>query len=138
MKRYGLIRTAELKKCLNAVAAQLGLRESEIIAICQIIPKDQFGRCKYNAPNCSFFDTMSKARFLTLKNAALEARSSGLQKYLLEQCRKEEEKNIEVGAPLTGMLPSRVLVNLLSNSPKLSLTRMQILVLRSLNYSFLI
>lgn len=127
-KRYGLIRTTDLKKCLMAFAGQAGLLESEIVMLGQLIPKDQFGRCKYNATSSTFFDTLSKVRFMTLKNSVLESRSSGLQKYLVELCQHEEEKNNDSGAPLTGILPSRVLVNLLSNSSKLSLSRMQVLV----------
>jgi len=47
----------------------MGIRESEISLLCQMIPKDQFGRSKYNAPNSTFFDTLSKViRTFKVKN----------------------------------------------------------------------
>ena len=135
-KRYGLIRIPELKRCLNAAAVNAGLRDNEISMICQLLPRDQFDRCKYNtAQPDSFFDILSKVRFMTMKNAMIESQGSGLQKYLLDLCRDEEgrlnEAHEKGTAAITGTIPFRTLINILSNSARLSLSRLQVLVIMS-------
>jgi Ca2+-binding EF-hand superfamily protein len=158
-KRYGLIRVPDLKKCLNAVAPFAGLAESEISMLCQLLPRDQFGRIKYNATVTTFYDSLSKVRFMTMKNAIIESQGSGLQKYLLDLCKDEEKKLANYHSPTTssgvsssmstggggmkgggsggekfvptGIIPCRSLINILSNSPRLSLSRLQVLVIMS-------
>jgi Ca2+-binding EF-hand superfamily protein len=134
-KRYGLIRIPELKRCLNAAAVHTGLRDNEISMICQLLPRDQFDRCKYNTQPDSFFDILSKVRFMTMKNAMIESQGSGLQKYLLDLCRDEEgrlnEAHEKGAAAITGAIPFRTLINILSNSARLSLSRLQVLVIMS-------
>lgn len=104
--------------------------------LCQMLPRDQFGRIKYNTTPTAFFETLSKVRFMAMKNALIEAQGSGLQKYLLDLCREEEarlehfEGNMEKFVP-TGIVPCRSLINILSNSSRLSLSRLQVLVIMS-------
>lgn len=140
-KSYGLIRVAEFKRCLNAVAASVGLRDSEINLLSQLLPRDQFGRLKYNSSATSFVDYLSKVRFMTMKNAMIESQGSGLQKYLLEMCKEEEKKydeenlknsrsgDLKTAPP--GCIPCRSLIEILTNSPRLSLSRLQVLVIMS-------
>jgi Ca2+-binding EF-hand superfamily protein len=135
-KRYGLIRVPELKKALNSVAANAGVRENEISLLCQMLPRDQFGRVKYNSTPTAFFDALSKVRFMTMKNAMIESQGSGLQKYLLELCKEEEMKNENYQGPKekfvpNGVMSCRSLISILSNSSRLSLSRLQVLVIMS-------
>lgn len=135
-KRYGLIRAPELKKALNAVAPTLGLREHEVSLLCQMLPRDQFGRVKYNSSPSAFLETLSKVRFMTMKNAMIEAQGSGLQKYLLDLCKEEEMKSENYKGPKekfvpNGVITCRSLINILSNSSRLSLSRLQVLVIMS-------
>lgn len=89
-KKYGLIRIPELKRCLNTIALHAGLRDNEVNMICQMLPRDQFERCKYNSQPNNFYEVLSKVRFMTMKNTMIESQGSGLQKYLLDLCREEE------------------------------------------------
>lgn len=135
-KRYGLIRVPELKKALHSIAAAEGIRDNEIGMLCQMLPRDQFGRVKYNATPTSFFDSLSKVRFMTMKNAMIEAQGSGLQKYLLDLCKDEEMKTEGFKGPKekfvsNGIISCRSLINILSNSSRLSLSRLQVLVIMS-------
>ncbi|KAJ1421685.1 hypothetical protein B484DRAFT_421138, partial [Ochromonadaceae sp. CCMP2298] len=108
-KRYGLIRAIELKRALNSVAVNANVKENEISMICQMLPRDQFDRCKYNAQPSTFLEILSKVRFMTMKNAMIESQGSGLQKYLLDLCRDEEIRiadgvgNIKSRENLVGM-----------------------------------
>lgn len=140
-KNYGLIRVSEFKRCLSSIAPSVGLLESEINLLSQLLPRDQFNRLKYNSTPTSFFEHLSKVRFMTMKNAMIESQGSGLQKYLLELCKDEEKKNDEEnmknsrggdqkGAP-PGYIPCRSLISILTNSPRLSLSRLQVLVIMS-------
>jgi Ca2+-binding EF-hand superfamily protein len=157
-RKYGVIRPTELRRCLAAST----LNELEVNMLCQLLPRDNFGRCNYE----NFEDAMIHVRFLSLKNAALESYGSELQRYLLEACKEEETKisNIK-GQPVegntastprrsttpgiaatprrgatpqslaidyggaSGVLPVRSLINILYNAPRLTLTRLQVLVI---------
>lgn len=135
-KRYGLIRAPELKKALHSVAAAVGIRDNEIGMLCQMLPRDQFGRVKYNATPTAFYETLGKVRFMTMKNAMIEAQGSGLQKYLLDLCKEEEMKTEGFKGPKekfvpNGIISCRSLINILSNSSRLSLSRLQVLVIMS-------
>ena len=135
-KRYGLIRVPELKKALYSIAAAVGIRDNEIGMLCQMLPRDQFGRVKYNSTPTAFFDSLSKVRFMTMKNAMIEAQGSGLQKYLLDLCKEEEMKTEGFKGPKekfvpNGIISCRSLINILSNSSRLSLSRLQVLVIMS-------
>lgn len=138
-KKYGLIRVPELKRCLASVALAAGLRDSEISMMCQMLPRDQFDRIKYNSEPSNFFETLSKVRFTTMKNAMIEAQGSGLQKYLLDLCRDEEATSASKEIlnfsketyVHTGRIPFRALINILSTSSRLSLSRLQVLVIMS-------
>jgi Ca2+-binding EF-hand superfamily protein len=96
---------------------------------------------------------------MTMKNAIIESQGSGLQKYLLDLCKEEEKKLANYHHPTTssggggsssmssvsvsgnkgggekfvptGIIPCRSLINILSNSPRLSLSRLQVLVIMS-------
>lgn len=140
-KNYGLIRPSEFKRCLSSIAPSVGLLESEINLLSQLLPRDQFNRLKYNSTPTSFYEHLSKVRFMTMKNAMIESQGSGLQKYLLELCKEEEKKHDEEtmknsrggdqkSAP-PGYIPCRSLINILTNSPRLSLSRLQVLVIMS-------
>jgi Ca2+-binding EF-hand superfamily protein len=136
-KKYGLIRVPDLKRCLQAIANNVGLADNEISMLCQLLPRDQFGRIKYNTTPTTLFDCLSKVRFMTMKNAIVESKGSGLQKYLLDLCKEEEKKlanyngNSKEKFVPTGIVPCRSLINILSNSPRLSLSRLQVLVIMS-------
>jgi Ca2+-binding EF-hand superfamily protein len=124
-------------------AIPLGLHDNEIAILCQSMPLDQFGRVKYHSPTTPFLDALMKARFSAMKTSILESRGSGLQKYLMERC-KEEEWNLksknadhdivrEQGdefVPL-GHISQRSMVQILSTSQKLSLSRLQVVVIMS-------
>eukprot|EP01038_Epipyxis_sp_PR26KG_P005066 gene5066-7070_t len=153
-KHYGLIRPSDLKKCLQGVATAAGghsLRETEISMICKMLPRDQFGRCKYSNPTNIFHSVLGKVRFMMMKNSILESKGSGLQKYILDLCKEEEAKiqhdnkhykNASLSATNslfqpsekfvpTGIIPCRSLINILTTSKRLSLSRLQVLVIMS-------
>lgn len=142
-KKYGLIKYNDLKKILTQVGIPLGLHENEISYMCQSMPLDQFGRVRYHSPNQSFLDSLMKVRFHSTKNAVLAARGSGLQNHLMERCKQEEEllrsKNVdhdivrEQGDDFVpnGVISQRNMINILSTSTKLSLSRLQVIVLMS-------
>ena len=141
IKKYGLIRVQELKRCLHNISSIAGLKDNEISMICQMLPRDQFERCKYNTEPNNFLEILSKVRFMTMKNTMIEQQGSGLQKYLLDLCREEENriltdghsnsKNIKDLNAVTGKIPFRALINILTNSSRLSLSRLQVLVIMS-------
>lgn len=127
-KGYGVIKSNELRRCLSSTPP-LGLTETEISLICQMLPRDPFGRCVYS----KFEDVLMQVRFLTMKNAVVESQGSDLQKYLLDICKEEEMKLKRLqgdnDAVATGMLAFRSLIAILCNAPRLSLTRLQVMVI---------
>ena len=58
--------------------------------ICQLLPRDSFGRCLYI--NNNFYNILINVKFLTLKNSIIEENGNELQKYLLNICKLEEIK----------------------------------------------
>lgn len=129
-KKFGMLRLSDLKKALIAVSFSVGLTDVEIQMICNKLPVDQFGRCLYN----SIGEVLQKVRFATLKLAIVESQASDLHHHLLEACRAEE-RQLRMDVPsaeeqgLTGELPFASLVKVLQAFPKLSLSRLQILVI---------
>jgi Ca2+-binding EF-hand superfamily protein len=127
-KNYGVLKPNELRRCLNQVA-NIFVNEKEITMICQSLPRDPFGRCIY----AGLRDVVSKIRFMTLKNNYVEARGTELHKYLLDRCREEEmsirQKLAATDDVETGRLPFRAMTNLLQSSPRLSLSRLQVMVI---------
>lgn len=133
VKGYGVVRVQDLKKTLSSVG--VALKENEISMLCQMLPRDQFGRCKYNSPEGAFAQELKKVRFMTMKNTIIESKGSGLQKYLLDLCKDTEFKQAEgitreKFVP-TGIIACRPLINILSTSPRLTLSRLQVAVLMS-------
>jgi len=129
-KKFGMLRLSDLKKALIAVSFSVGLTDVEIQMICNKLPVDQFGRCLYN----SIGEALQKVRFSTLKLDIVESQASDLHHHLLEACRAEE-RQLRIEGPssdeqgLTGELPFASLVKVLQAFPKLSLSRLQILVI---------
>ena len=132
-KGYGILKQQDFKKVLAGVGNMIGLKDREITMLCKILPRDQFNRIKYNNLNMPFQEAFSQARFMTIKAALLESRSSSLERKLMEACRKEEEKIMaeekNSSFELTGTLPIRTMINILTNTSSMALTRMQIMVL---------
>jgi Ca2+-binding EF-hand superfamily protein len=127
-KSYGVLKPNELRRCLNSVA-NIFVNEKEITMICQSLPRDPFNRCIYSGLR----EVVAKIRFMTLKNNYVEARGSELHKYLLERCREEEQtirqKRETADDVETGRLPFRAMTNLLQSSSRLSLSRLQVMVI---------
>lgn len=133
-KGYGILKVVDFKKALSSIGYMVGLKEKEITMLSKILPKDQFDRVKYNSTGFPFKDAFSQARFMTIKAALLESRSSGLEKRLMDACKREEEKtaidmSYSGSFEPTGQLPVRCVVNILSNTSSLALSRMQVMVL---------
>lgn len=128
-KKFGVLRHTDLKRALIAVSFAVGLTEMEIHMICNKLPLDQFGRCLYN----SIGEILQKVRFFNLKLVIAEGQGSALHQYLLEAC-KQEERFLKRDLPideqsLTGDLPTVNFIKVLSSSPKITLSRLQILVI---------
>ena len=106
-----------------------GLSNSEVHMIVKELPRDHSGRCIL----ADFNKVLYEVRFLTIKNTMTEALGTDIQKYLLDLC-KEEEKRVaetaEVPFP-AGCLTLRSLIDIMLGSPRLSLTRLQVMVIAS-------
>ena len=75
---------------------------------------------------------MYHVRYTSMKNTIVEAQGSEVQKCLMDMC-KEEEKirmaaNGEDGTT-SGWISLRSLMNLMMSSPRLSLSRMQVMII---------
>jgi Ca2+-binding EF-hand superfamily protein len=130
-KRYGVMRVAELKRCLNSVAQYASLSETTINMIIHKLPSDNFGRLLYNGIGA----ILKKVKFIELKNELVQAQATILQKSLYNACRRTEimrnddPAQSEYGdSGAIGILREKELSNILTNSDA-NLSRLQICVL---------
>lgn len=140
----GALRPSELRKCLKSLAQSSGLTNSEINMIAQSLPKDPFGRLVYK----DFRNVLYKVKIAAMRNMVLESQGNDIHRYLMQLCRDEERAILsrDVNARgqsynaaidkdddsmLTGWLPLRSLINLMIASPRLSLSRLQVMVIAS-------
>ena len=132
VKDSGFIRIQELRSILRKNMS-LGISEMEVNMICQSIPRDNLGRCDISHFRKTFFDV----RFLTMKNTIVESQASDLEKYLFDLCKEEEKRLREVlindvhFLSLSHMIPLRNIINMMIASPRLSLNRLQVVVIAS-------
>ena len=140
-KDSGFIKVSEFRKILVNVSS-LGLSENDISKICQLIPRNSFGRCIY----VTFSKVLRQIRFISLRNAIIESQG-GLQSLLLTECKqaeakhrvpvtkKEIETSVKNGQIIpkkfvpSGLLAFRHLVETLQNSSHVSLGKLQVMVL---------
>lgn len=141
-RKSGALRPTELRRCLKSVA-YCGLTNSEINMICQILPKDPFGRLTYR----DFQKHLYKVKIAAMRNMVLELQGNDIHRYLMQICRDEErrlyaeERKLQFvpskrddpndNDSLTGLLPLRNLINIMIMSPRLSLSRLQVMVIAS-------
>lgn len=136
------LRPSELRKCLKSIATTTGLSNSEINMIAQSLPKDAFGRLIYK----DFRNTLYKVKIAAMRNMVIESQGNDIHRYLMQLCREEEAALLkresefgnsslydrdDVDSALTGWLPLRSLINIMISSPRLSLTRLQVMVIAS-------
>lgn len=128
-QKTNTIRVNELRRRLQSVAA-LGLSPIEINMICQTLPREESGRVNYS----TFRDTLYDVRFISMKNMIMESQGSQLQNHLLDMCRNEEQRlreDLGDDVAVPGMIPFRNLINMMIKSPRLSLNRLQVMVIVS-------
>jgi Ca2+-binding EF-hand superfamily protein len=138
----GALRPSELRKCLKSLAQSSGLTNSEINMIAQSLPKDPFGRLVYK----DFRNVLYKVKIAAMRNMVLESQGSDIHRYIMQMCRDEEKAlaaldvdarsrtshaDKEDDSNLTGWLPLRSLINIMIASPRLSLSRLQVMVIAS-------
>ena len=143
-KDSGFIKVSEFRKVLASVSS-LGITENDISKICQIIPRNSFGRCIYS----TFNKVLRQIKFWTLRNTIIE-NQIGIQSLLINECKLAEmkyripvtKKQIEnklsnmngiitTKFMHTGLLAFRYLVETLQKSAHVSLGKLQIMVLMS-------
>ncbi len=117
-----------LKRALEEVMG-CGLSSSEVHMIVKQLNRDESGRCILDNFKAVLYDV----RFLTIKNTMTEAQGTDITKYLLDLC-KEEEKRVQEtteGPHASGHLTLRSLIDVMLGSPRLSLSRLQVMVIAS-------
>ena len=127
-RHSNVLRIQELRRCLRE--AYVGLTNTEINLISQALPRDLLGRVCYE----EFRKILYDVRFTVMKNTIVEAQGSDVQKYLMDLCKEDERVRLSAtgeDGTTTGWIPLRNLVNLMVNSPRLSLSRLQVMVLVS-------
>lgn len=133
-RNTGTIRPAELRRILKSLAAvnAEGLSDNEITIIISTLKKDPFGKIIY----ANFQETVRQVCFGQLKNMIIQSQGSDLQQYLMDIFKAEEMKILQeesdmVNAVATGYLPFRNIITLMSGSTRLSLSRLQVMVIAS-------
>ena len=146
----GFINFSDFRKILVDVSS-LGITEIDITKICQLIPRNPFGRILY----AKFLQVLRQVRFKSLKNAIIESQG-GLQSLLLQECKNYEilnripitqhdiesiventttpkisRNNTKKNIVLTGLLQFKSLIEILQNSPNVNLGKLQVMVLMS-------
>lgn len=130
-KKTGFLRTQDLRKILHE-NMQIGISLAEVNMICQICPRDAYGRSDIREFRKALFDV----RFTSMKNTVIESQATDLEKYLFDLCHNEEARLKELKTDesfmnMEGMLPLRCIMNLMIASPRLSLNRLQVVVVAS-------
>ena len=138
----GAIRINDMRMCLKTVAQSSALSVNEKNLLFQSFPTDTFGRLVYRG----FEKALFEVKMATVRNMILESQGSDLHRVLMQLCREEDrnlvnqmtmyagasdEKTSDTSAVLSGWLPMRALVNIMVGSPRLSLSRLQVMVITS-------
>lgn len=133
----GALRITDMRMCLKNVAQTAALSVNERNLLFQSFPTDTFGRLIYK----DFEKNLFEVKVATMRNMILESQGSDIHRILMQLCREEDRKianqsNVYGGegdstVPLTGWLPMRSLVNLMVGSPRLCLSRLQVMVITS-------
>ncbi|CAM9232845.1 unnamed protein product, partial [Ectocarpus fasciculatus] len=134
-RNSGTIRPAELRRILKGISAKdaaSGLSDSEIAMVIQSLGRDPFGKIVYS----NFAETLREVCFNSLRNMIIQSQGSDLQNYLTELFKTEEARVLlESGetepTSFTGLLPFRTIITLMSGSSRLSLSRLQVMVIAS-------
>ena len=134
-KNSGAIRPAELRRILRSIASQdasSGLSEADIGMVLQTLPRDPFGKIIYSGIS----QTLTDVCFSSMKNMIIQSQGSDLQNYLTELFKTEEarvllEQGVAEPTTFTGYLPFRSMISLMSTSTRLSLSRLQVMVIAS-------
>lgn len=145
----GFVNFSDFRKILVDISS-LGITEIDITKICQLIPRNPFGRIIY----AKFLQVLRQVRFKSLKNAIIESQG-GLQSLLLQECKNYEilnripisqhdiestenittpkisRNNTKKNIVLTGLLQFKSLIEILQNSPHVNLGKLQVMVLMS-------
>lgn len=134
-RNSGTIRPAELRRILKSIAskdAASGLSDNEITMVIQTLARDPFGKIIYS----NFAETLRIVCFNSLKNMIIQSQGSDLQNYLTELFKTEEarlllEQGESEPTSFSGLLPFRTIISLMSGSVRLSLSRLQVMVIAS-------
>jgi Ca2+-binding EF-hand superfamily protein len=141
------LRPSELRKCLKTISTSTGLSNSEINMIAQLLPRDAFGRLIYR----DFRNILYQVKIAVMRNMVIEAQGNEIHHYLMKLCREEETQLLrrdaeysnnplnstlvydreDIESGLTGWLPLRSVINIMISSSRLSLTRLQVMVIAS-------
>mmetsp|Transcript_4312 Transcript_4312/g.7341 ORF Transcript_4312/g.7341 Transcript_4312/m.7341 type:complete len:1416 (-) Transcript_4312:131-4378(-) len=140
-RNVGALRVNDMRICLKAVSLTCALSVNEKNLLFQSFPTDTFGRLIYK----DFENALFEVKMATMRNMILESQGSDLHRVLMQMCR-DEDRNIlnqssvysgadstasESSPALTGWLPMRALVNIMVGSPRLCLSRLQVMVITS-------
>ena len=130
-KKIGVVRVADLRTILQE-SSNSGLTHSEQNMILTKLPRDDYGRVFIS----EFKKVLFEARFASMKNTILETQTNDMSRHLYDLCKAEETKLVQQGATdynkeKEGFLPLRSIINLMSSSPRLSLNRLQVMVIAS-------
>jgi Ca2+-binding EF-hand superfamily protein len=126
---------------LKAVSLTCALSVNEKNLLFQSFPTDTFGRLIYK----DFENALFEVKMATMRNMILESQGSDLHRVLMQMCRDEDrnilnqssvysgsdDKLTDSSPALTGWLPMRALVNIMVGSPRLCLSRLQVMVITS-------
>lgn len=139
LRKSGALRASEIRKVLKKMAYN-ALTNSEINMICQSLPRDSFGRLMYK----DFQKILYQTKIGAMRNMMLESQGNDIHRYLITLFRNEEMRLYEADTnrssagsvdsdniPLYGTLPLRSIINVMMTSPRLSLSRLQVMVIAS-------
>ena len=109
----------------------VGISLTEANMLCHKLPRDTYGRSDVR----EFKNALFEVRFLNMKNTMIQSQATDLEQYLFsifqEEERREELKNDSSFINPVNMLPLRNIINLMVASTRLSLNRMQVVVISS-------
>ena len=127
-RHQGSLKMTDTRRCLRESAA--GLTNIEVNLILQGLSRDATGKLLYS----DFRKVLYEVRYSSMKNTMLEASGGEIQKHLMDLC-KEEEKNFMTAnghdSTVTGWIPLRNLTEVMMRSSRLSLSRLQVMVIAS-------
>ena len=140
-RNVGAVRVSDMRMCLKTVCNTSAISVNEKNLLFQSFPTDTFGRLIYK----DFENALFQVKMATMRNMILESQGSDLHRVLMQLCREEDrnivnastvysgndDKTVDSLPPLSGWLPVRSLVNIMVGSPRLSLSRLQVMVITS-------